>query len=180
MGATVPIPEIKPIVQGQYGGRCIPGMACLEWARSRQDREAKREYYRQMMMAEFAEYGRGSFIYLTTLCEMTGLTLREARFLCDNGMPHTDPLRWVQPLTSLAWLEEFMPEYLPLEARRQPISAKLRARVLARDGGCCVECGATDDLTMDHIKPWSLGGRDTFENLQTLCQPCNSRKGASW
>ena len=30
----------------------------------------------------------------------------------------------------------------------------------------------------DAIHPYSLGGEDTFDNLQTLCRPCNSRKGA--
>ena len=28
-----------------------------------------------------------------------------------------------------------------------------------------------------HIIPWSLGGEDTMENLQTMCRSCNSRKG---
>lgn len=41
----------------------------------------------------------------------------------------------------------------------------------------CVACGATDHLSLDHIIPWSLGGEDTMENLQTMCRSCNSRKG---
>lgn len=65
-----------------------------------------------------------------------------------------------------------VPEY------RQPIDPKLRQRIYERDGYRCVTCGAIDQLTLDHIYPWSLGGPDTEENLQTLCQPCNSRKGA--
>ena len=32
-------------------------------------------------------------------------------------------------------------------------------------------------MTQDHIKALSLGGEDVLENLQTMCQPCNSRKG---
>ena len=61
---------------------------------------------------------------------------------------------------------------------RVPISAKLRARVYERDGHACVHCGATEPLSIDHIVPWSKGGPDVFENFQTLCRPCNSRKGA--
>lgn len=46
--------------------------------------------------------------------------------------------------------------------------------------GCCVECGATDvPLTKDHIVPVSRGGCDCIQNIQPMCQPCNTRKCAS-
>lgn len=61
---------------------------------------------------------------------------------------------------------------------RAAIPAALRRSVYERDGYRCLACGSTVDLTVDHIVPWSLGGEDTFENLRTLCRPCNSRKGA--
>lgn len=32
-------------------------------------------------------------------------------------------------------------------------------------------------LTVDHIKPKSLGGPDTLDNYQPMCSPCNTRKG---
>jgi hypothetical protein len=61
---------------------------------------------------------------------------------------------------------------------RDRIPQQLRERLFARDGHACVECGAADDLTLDHIHPWSLGGPTTDDNLRTLCRSCNSRKGA--
>src|SRR5208337_3517835 len=33
-------------------------------------------------------------------------------------------------------------------------------------------------ITKDHIVPSSKGGPDTLENLQTMCGPCNHRKGS--
>lgn len=62
------------------------------------------------------------------------------------------------------------------QANRAPIPDSVRATVLRRDGYACQSCGCRDDLTLDHIYPWSLGGPDTVENLQTLCRSCNSRK----
>lgn len=34
-----------------------------------------------------------------------------------------------------------------------------------------------DELTIDHIIPWSRGGRTELSNAQLLCRPCNSSKG---
>lgn len=61
---------------------------------------------------------------------------------------------------------------------RKPISLSTRQAVFARDGYRCVTCGAGENLHVDHIHPWSLGGPDTMDNFQTLCGSCNSRKGA--
>lgn len=33
-----------------------------------------------------------------------------------------------------------------------------------------------EELTVDHIKPWSLGGPTELSNAQILCRPCNSSK----
>jgi len=61
-------------------------------------------------------------------------------------------------------------------------SLRLRFIVLKRDNFSCVQCGAspakdqTVELHVDHIKPWSLGGETTLENLQTLCLKCNLGK----
>lgn len=61
---------------------------------------------------------------------------------------------------------------------RDPIDPALRLHVYARDGFACLRCGTTSDLSLDHIHPWSKGGLDTEDNLQTLCRSCNSSKGA--
>lgn len=60
---------------------------------------------------------------------------------------------------------------------RQWVPLDVRREVLERDGHRCVECGATETLSLDHIVPYSHGGPDTVENLRVLCRPCNSRKG---
>lgn len=44
----------------------------------------------------------------------------------------------------------------------------------------CGECRqhfTAEELTIDHIIPWSKGGRTVLSNAQLLCRACNSRKG---
>lgn len=60
---------------------------------------------------------------------------------------------------------------------RLPIPGDVKAAVFDRDGEYCLFCGSGNDLTLDHITPWSHGGADTVENLRVLCRSCNSTRG---
>lgn len=62
--------------------------------------------------------------------------------------------------------------------RKIPIPEELRWQVFRRDNFACKKCGRQDHLRADHVIPESKGGKATLENLQTLCQWCNSSKGA--
>lgn len=62
---------------------------------------------------------------------------------------------------------------------RRPVSARVRLNTYQRDGYACVLCGSHDDLTLDHIIPVTAGGTNDPDNLQTMCRPCNSRKGVT-
>ena len=43
-------------------------------------------------------------------------------------------------------------------------------------GNRCLCCGSSGALTADHIVPLSRGGSNNIENIQPLCQSCNSKK----
>lgn len=63
------------------------------------------------------------------------------------------------------------------DAREHTISKEFRRQILERDSYTCQHCGATEDLTIDHIVPVVKGGQTVKDNLRVLCQMCNSRKG---
>jgi 5-methylcytosine-specific restriction endonuclease McrA len=41
----------------------------------------------------------------------------------------------------------------------------------------CIFCGATDNITVEHLIPLSRGGRHSIGNLAPSCKSCNSAKG---
>ena len=41
----------------------------------------------------------------------------------------------------------------------------------------CSYCGTVGDLTLDHLLPQKLGGKDVGDNLIYACRSCNSSKG---
>ena len=63
--------------------------------------------------------------------------------------------------------------------RSRIIPTHIKLQVWKRDGGKCVECGATDELHFDHIVPFSKGGTSLkAENVQLLCARHNLEKSA--
>lgn len=58
------------------------------------------------------------------------------------------------------------------------VGDRVRNQVYERDGYECWYCGATENLSLDHMTPQSRGGTDCIENLLTCCHSCNSAKGS--
>lgn len=62
------------------------------------------------------------------------------------------------------------------------------ASVVEQFNGICQSCGKkvviggkTSELaTIDHIKPLCKGGSHTWDNIQLLCLPCNSKKASKY
>lgn len=65
-----------------------------------------------------------------------------------------------------------------LKCGKIPGHAALRAFVIRRDGGKCVECGSARRLVADHILSRRNGGSHHPDNLRCLCESCNARKAA--
>lgn len=55
-----------------------------------------------------------------------------------------------------------------------------RRNIFARDKNSCQYCGRrfpTNELSLDHIIPRSLGGKATWDNIVCACTDCNVKKG---
>lgn len=60
---------------------------------------------------------------------------------------------------------------------RRVIPTQVKLEVWKRDKGKCVICGATDELTFDHIIPYSKGGTSlSSRDIQLLCARHNIAK----
>lgn len=62
--------------------------------------------------------------------------------------------------------------------RKRHVPEVFRERLRRRDGSRCVRCGSEEELTVDHVQPFSRGGLTVPRNLQLLCKSCNSSKSA--
>ena len=68
-------------------------------------------------------------------------------------------------------------DYIRLPYKKLMENRPTRNLIMKRDGYKCLYCGATENLTLDHIIPQSRGGENSWENLVTCCGSCNVKKG---
>ncbi len=84
-------------------------------------------------------------------------------------------------IKSTIFIEKNQKTSVKIEDKRD-IPIGLRYKVLSRDNFICVICGdhpASNPkckLHIDHILPFSKGGKTKIENLRTLCNKCNIGK----
>jgi 5-methylcytosine-specific restriction endonuclease McrA len=64
----------------------------------------------------------------------------------------------------------------PQVTPRAGIPRDVKLRVWERFEGRCANCGSTRLLQFDHIVPLAMGGSNAEQNLQLLCDRCNSEK----
>ncbi len=75
------------------------------------------------------------------------------------------------PAPSIVKLRSFIHFKMPAI----PLSKK---NIIKRDRHTCQYCGAkSTPVTVDHIIPKTMGGKDSWENLVCACISCNNKKG---
>lgn len=152
-------------------------MAAVEWVWN----YSRSRHSSRLVLLAIASRGEVAEIGIDALAGMTRLSDRAVQLAITDLVILGELAVEFRPGATSRYrvlMPEREPLPLPLPTKRDPIPIQTRFFVLNRDGYRCVQCGATEDLTMDHIHPQSLGGPHTEGNLQTLCRSCNSSKGA--
>jgi len=75
----------------------------------------------------------------------------------------------------LTYLLKCLPKH-----KRINITKAIRIEVLKKYKMSCINCGSTERLEIDHIKPVIKGGTNDLKNLQVLCKTCNLKKGKKY
>lgn len=106
------------------------------------------------------------------------------RQLAAAAMADERPDKWLHLghaiIESRAWYEWHWHRGIDPDKVRPSIPQWMRQKVIERDGYSCGLCGGDvepNDVHIDHIHPWSLGGKHEFDNLQVAHSTCNIRKG---
>ena len=99
---------------------------------------------------------------------------------------------WLEKVHVLEWYDDWIvrssswetrvPAVIMLKdmyrRRRNPRFSKYNVHL--RDMFVCQYCNTKfpqKELTLDHVQPISKGGRTSWDNIVSACNPCNSRKG---
>lgn len=96
--------------------------------------------------------------------------LKKAELVCDRQSKRMRSIGSNYPYPSIIRLNR----YINLPYKKVALS---RQNIFKRDGYKCVYCGSRSKLTIDHMIPRSRGGRDSWHNLVSACQRCNTEKG---
>lgn len=91
----------------------------------------------------------------------------------------TDSLR--QRTRRFEILDSLLSGIFEKKAERRIFSLEQRMIIWhSSENKCCCKCGKKltwENFTVDHIKPYSKGGKTRIDNAALMCKSCNSRKG---
>ncbi|KAH7414977.1 hypothetical protein KP509_14G021800 [Ceratopteris richardii] len=105
------------------------------------------------------------------------------RALCLEILEKADVLQYYDQVISSPTRPFPIPAVLRItDYVYSPVRSKVkltlkRKNIFLRDDFKCQYCGSQDNLTVDHVIPFSRGGKWTWRNLVTACSNCNVRKG---
>ena len=123
-------------------------------------------YFIWMLYTLLIVPGTGDWLYFG-LCLFAGLTMVASGFAMSDHIPSTHSPQKPKLFDRRSALQKSGGSHTDQEWRDLCDAFK----------GRCAKCKKRASLTKDHIVSVYSGGTDNIDNLQPLCQPCNSSKG---
>ncbi len=83
------------------------------------------------------------------------------------------------PKEDILWLTKCIKAFFKKDDTRKSMDMEKRREVIKQQNGKCNICGkeiTENSIQIDHIIPWDYVGDELQDNLQGLCEECNSRK----
>lgn len=113
--------------------------------------------------------------------EDTKKKLDKVRDLKAHACPDTDSLlgKMCEEVSKM-WDPTLIKRHTTGSTEARYVPKMVQAEVWRRDRGECTKCHSTYALELDHIKPFSVGGKTTVENLRLLCRACNQRQRVTY
>jgi 5-methylcytosine-specific restriction endonuclease McrA len=108
--------------------------------------------------------------------DMVAWTAGESVFTMHGGTCRSTGLQSRLTVHSIIAVKRSLPGHHP----QRSIPPLNNRELFLRDGHMCMYCGLQmpdGQLTRDHVKPLSRGGRDRWSNVVSACKSCNTRKG---
>lgn len=108
--------------------------------------------------------------------DMIAWTAGDQAFRFHGGICRSTGHRSSVDISSIIAVKRSNPKRHP----RRTIPPLTNRELFNRDANLCMYCGhqfPDYDLTRDHVRPISRGGRDIWPNVITACKSCNTRKG---
>lgn len=110
-------------------------------------------------------------IHICDLRRAISLMMAEKATMVLNGRGEIRTVRQVFPRPSVIRLMNMI-------HRPRPKIKLTRREIFRRDAYTCQYCGRRAvNLTIDHVIPRHMGGRQCWDNVVVACAACNHRKG---
>ncbi|KAH7405325.1 hypothetical protein KP509_15G065700 [Ceratopteris richardii] len=135
---------------------------------------------------DFDEYNKGLAYYRGLVLDVSYRPINIVcwrRALCLEILEKADVLEYYDQVISSPSRPFLIPAVLRItDYVYTPVQSKVklslnRSNIFLRDKYRCQYCGSQDNLTVDHVIPYSRGGEWNWRNLVTACSVCNTKKG---
>lgn len=111
-------------------------------------------------------YRKTVLVLNSTYQPLNHVSWKRARILVIKGKAYVVSSRTIRLKT-----------YIKIPPNRMVAGRPTRSLILKRDRHTCQYCGYRgDNLTIDHVRPKSRGGDESWQNLVTSCYECNNCK----